>query len=231
MATMEQIFVRGPVQDPAARESEVPFACPVDPDGWGHLVALVRANDPDGMERLYALFSRGIRFVLWHHLGAENLDDHVHDAFLVVVQAIQRGDLRDPDRLLGFIHTIVRRHIAHQIRGNVAERRSRVEWEPVAGVLHDARPDPERALQHEEECAIMRRVLQEMPPRDREVLTRFYLLEESVESICRELELSETQFRLLKSRAKARFAEAGKKRMQHLSLASYLRTRLFGRGA
>ena len=33
------------------------------------------------------------------------------------------------------------------------------------------------------------------------------------EEICRDLELTETQFRLIKSRAKARFGEMGKRRL------------------
>jgi RNA polymerase sigma-70 factor (ECF subfamily) len=42
-------------------------------------------------------------------------------------------------------------------------------------------------------------------------LTRFYLKEQPQEQICREMDLSETQFRLLKSRAKAKFGEIGRK--------------------
>jgi RNA polymerase sigma-70 factor, ECF subfamily len=47
----------------------------------------------------------------------------------------------------------------------------------------------------------------------REILTRFYLQEESQEEICAVMILTETQFRLLKSRAKSRFGELGKKKL------------------
>ncbi len=43
-----------------------------------------------------------------------------------------------------------------------------------------------------------------MRPRDREVLVRFYVQEQDAAEICRTMDLTETQFRLLKSRAKAR---------------------------
>ncbi len=49
--------------------------------------------------------------------------------------------------------------------------------------------------------------------RDREILTRFYLMEQSQQQICDQMCLTETQFRLLKSRAKARFGELGKRRL------------------
>jgi DNA-directed RNA polymerase specialized sigma subunit len=56
-------------------------------------------------------------------------------------------------------------------------------------------------------------VLRSVSMRDREILTRFYLMEQSQEEICIEMNLSETQFRLLKSRAKARFGELGRKKL------------------
>ena len=56
-------------------------------------------------------------------------------------------------------------------------------------------------------------VLRSISVRDREILTRFYLMEETQEEICEEMNLSDTQFRLLKSRAKARFGELGRKRL------------------
>ena len=46
--------------------------------------------------------------------------------------------------------------------------------------------------------------LSTMRQRERDVLVRFYLNEQPAADICRDMELTETQFRLLKSRAKAR---------------------------
>src|SRR4051794_2028946 len=73
---------------------------------WIALVAQIKAGDDAGLEHLYKLFSRGIRYYLCRHLGPEELDDRVHDTFLVVVQAVQKGDLREPERLMGFVRTI-----------------------------------------------------------------------------------------------------------------------------
>ena len=78
------------------------------------------------MEELYQIFSRGIRFHLCRQLGPQELDDKVHDTFLIVVQAIQRGELREPDRLMGFVRTIVRRQIAAYIEELVHNRRETV---------------------------------------------------------------------------------------------------------
>jgi uncharacterized protein (DUF2384 family) len=57
---------------------------------------------------------------------------------------------------------------------------------------------------HEE---IARQILESFSRRDREALIRFYLEEQVPEQICREMSLTEAQFRLIKSRAKAQFRE------------------------
>jgi RNA polymerase sigma factor (sigma-70 family) len=91
--------------------------------------------------------------------------------------------------------------------------------------IADPRGNPEEAAIFRQRVDLIRRVLGELAERDREILTRFYLHEESQEEICSEMALTETQFRLLKSRAKARFGELGKKKLAHNALhAFFLRT-------
>jgi len=74
--------------------------------GWVDLVERIRSSETDGLAELYLLFSKGIRFYLCRQLGPQELDDKVHDTFVVVVQAIRRGELREPQRLMGFVRTI-----------------------------------------------------------------------------------------------------------------------------
>ena len=187
-------------------------APPASPSSWALLVERIREADPLAVEELYGLFSRGIRFYLWRHLGPQDLDDRVHDAFLAVMQAIQAGDLREPERLLGFVRTVVRRQVATQIDNAVHARRSRFSHDVLA-TLHDRETGPEEAAMHRENQDLAMRILRSIPARDREVLIRFYLREQTADEICRDLGLTETQFRLLKSRAKARFGELGKARL------------------
>jgi DNA-directed RNA polymerase specialized sigma24 family protein len=51
----------------------------------------------------------------------------------------------------------------------------------------------------------MKQALADISPREREILARYYLLEQSREEICCDMELSENQFRSLKSRVKLSF--------------------------
>jgi RNA polymerase sigma factor (sigma-70 family) len=78
--------------------------------------------------------------------------------------------------------------------------------------LSDHQPDPERQVIEQESQDVAFRMLGGLPKRDREVLVRFYLEEQSAQEICRDLKLTETQFRLIKSRAKARYGELGRRR-------------------
>ena len=50
--------------------------------GWVELVSRIRSGESDGMEELYDLFSKGIRFYLCRQLGPQELDDKVHDTFV-----------------------------------------------------------------------------------------------------------------------------------------------------
>jgi len=179
------------------------------------LVSRIRDDHIDtqaqGLEDLYKLFSQGIRFYLRRHLPPQELDDKVHDAFILVVKAIRQGELREPARLMGFVYAIVRRQVAAHIDKAVHSRMEHVDFDSRAW-LKDSRRDPEESILFQERRDLISRVLAEIPVRDREILTRFYLHEQSPEQICSDMELSPTQFRLLKSRAKIRFGELGKKK-------------------
>lgn len=191
---------------------------------WVELVNRIHSGQSDGMEDLYRLFSKGIRYYLCRQLGPQELDDKVHDTFLVVVQAIRRGELREPQRLMGFVRTIVRRQVAAHIDKVVHDRREQMEFDASVRVI-DPHENPEETAIFHQRADLIRRVLGELCPRDREILTRFYLYEQSQNQICTEMSLTETQFRLLKSRAKARFGELGKKKLAQKTLqAVSLRT-------
>jgi len=179
---------------------------------WGTLVAQIKAGEDAGMEQLYKLFSRGIRYYLCRQLGPQELEDKVHDTFLIVVNAIRRGDLREPERLMGFVRTVVRRQVAAYIEQAVHNRKEQTDLESGVAVA-DRKDNPEQEAMIQQKAELMKSVLSCLSERDRDILVRFYLLEQTQEQICREMSLTETQFRLLKSRAKAKFGEIGRKKL------------------
>src|SRR5450432_3281803 len=93
---------------------------------WAQVVERIRQGDDAAMEELYAYFGKGVRYFLLRTLGGDELDDRVHDVFIVVAAAIRNGELRDPARLMGYVRTVVRRTIAGVIQDNVNSKVSYV---------------------------------------------------------------------------------------------------------
>jgi RNA polymerase sigma-70 factor (ECF subfamily) len=199
------------IADDESRQAKKDHPVTPPPPDWAALVNRIRDGDSDAMAELYTIFAKGIRYFLLRNLGPDDLDDKVHDCFVIVAQAIRNGDLREPERLMGYVRTIVKRQIAASIDIAVQQRRNRVDFEDSMFSISDWRENPERSVIARQRAEIARKVLNGVSRRDREILNRFYVLEQSQEQICADMELSYNQFRLLKSRAKARFGELGKR--------------------
>jgi RNA polymerase sigma-70 factor, ECF subfamily len=225
MVATQQRLSPAPVSDsieqtPEAREKPSgPGA--YSPVEWSVLVGQIKAGQDAGMEHLYKLFSRGIRYYLCRQLGPQELEDKVHDTFLIVVNAIKRGDLREPERLMGFVRTVVRRQVAAYIENAVHVRREQADLETGIAVV-DRKQNPEQEAMLREKAQLMKSALDALSKRDRDILIRFYLKEQSQEQICKEMALTETQFRLLKSRAKAKFGDIGRKKLASSGIISVL---------
>jgi RNA polymerase sigma-70 factor (ECF subfamily) len=183
-----------------------------DPD-WSAVVARIREGDQSAEVELYRVFSRGIRFFIMRQLGPDGLEDNVHNSFIETLRAIRRGQLQDPQRLMGFVRTIVRRKIAESIGMRVIERSRLCSFEePFVANIPTSKATPEALAIEKERVQQVRAAVAKMPGRDRDILTRFYVMDQSKEQICEEMKLTETQFRLIKSRTKAKLTAA----TQHL---------------
>src|ERR1700689_1231087 len=113
------------------------------PPDWSSLVSGVRDGDSAAMAELYLIFAKGIRYFLLRNLGPDELDDKVHDCFVIVTQAIQNGDLREPERLMGYVRTVVKRQIAASIDIAVQQRRNRVDFGECLFHLSHCRGNPQ----------------------------------------------------------------------------------------
>jgi RNA polymerase sigma-70 factor, ECF subfamily len=176
---------------------------------WTELVERARRGDAAAVESLYELFSQGVRFHLCRSVPRQDLEDRVHDCFIAVLAAIRHGRLREPERLMGFIKTIVQRNVAAHIGEAVQERRH----EPASPHLIDWQRNPEQVAVAQQQQDLAQAALCRVAPRDRELLVRFYLENESREQICASMGLTFDQFRMAKCRAKARFGQIGKRRL------------------
>lgn len=179
---------------------------------WVDLVRRISRDETDGFQELYEVLSKGYRYFFQRQLGVQDVDDRIHDCFLQVVRAIRTGKLREPQRLLGFVRVVAQRDVYKQIEIRTQSRKNhQVEHDTP---LED--PGACQAARYQERRDLIQRILSELSERDRQILIRFYIYEQRREQICLEMNLTETQFRLLKSRAKARFGQLGRRKTSPL---------------
>jgi hypothetical protein len=101
--------------------------------------------------------------------------------------------------------------VVDSVRGSVRQGPAAL---PAADALR--KPNAEAAK-------IARAVLAAMPEHDREALMRYYLGEQPADQICESLRITPKQLHLVKSQAKARFCELGRKRAKRAPVDSRAR--------
>jgi RNA polymerase sigma-70 factor (ECF subfamily) len=166
------------------------------------IVCAIQAGCPDAQEQLYDLLSRGMRILISRRLAPQDVDDVLHTSFIAVVAAIRSNRIDRPEALIGYARTIVNRQIFAAIGSYVRGR-----TQETADASHIDLPvysTPELDYIDDERREHVRKCIEQLRPMDREILYRFYVLEQSKEEICHDLKLTETAFRLAKSRAKAK---------------------------
>jgi RNA polymerase sigma-70 factor (ECF subfamily) len=176
------------------------------------LVQRVQMGDPGGMLDLYEYLLIGLRPYLARQLRPQDFRDKIHNIFVDVVLALQQGQLRDPERLMGFARTIARRKVSCYIDAAAADRRNHVEIGSLFALASPA-ATPEQEMLTREQRELVRLTLSRLSDREAEILSRFYLQEQTEIQIRSEMDLTHTQYRLLKWRSKARFEQLSRKRM------------------
>jgi RNA polymerase sigma factor (sigma-70 family) len=161
---------------------------------------------------LYECLSSGLRPYLARQLRPQDYRDKIHNIFVDVLVAIQHGQLRDPERLMGFARTIARRRVSLYIDAAASARRNNVEIGSLFGLASPS-ATPEQEMVSLEQNELVRLTLTRLPEREAEILSRFYLQEQTEVQIRSEMDLTHTQYRLLKWRSKARFEQLSRKQI------------------
>lgn len=151
---------------------------------WKVVVDQIRQGGPAGEDVLYQNLHSGARLFLRRRLGTSGVDDKVHDLFVTIVKTIRRGELREPGRLMSFVHTVLDRQLNQEVSRIVRRRETTFGIETVTEVS-DSGLTPEQQTLAQEKIALMKQVLREMADWNFEILSRSYLLEQQPERICR----------------------------------------------
>ena len=171
----------------------------------GELVRRIQSGDRQAETLLVQRFSRGLLYILRNVVGDEARAQDLHqDTFAVVIQKARDGQIRDPERVSGFIRSTAKNLAVGETRKDI-RRQTFTNHDAV-----DCTPHPGRCayceLEREQKSQIVRDLLEELRmPRDRELLARFYLADEDKEDICQDLDLTAAHFDRVLYRARQRF--------------------------
>jgi RNA polymerase sigma-70 factor (ECF subfamily) len=137
-------------------------------------------------------------------------DDLLQDTLALTLTKIRQGEVREPERLAGFVRSLARNLWIADRRKEaryVALDDGEEEESPVRQIA-DPGPAPSDLALANEEAKQVRRLLSEMRfDRDRQLLQRFYLGEQSREQICEDLDLEPERFNQLIFRARERLRD------------------------
>jgi RNA polymerase sigma-70 factor (ECF subfamily) len=187
-----------------------------DPGNSADLVSRIRTGDQQAETELVERFGRGVLMILRRSTrNAGVSDDLYQDTFRIALEKVRQGDLRDSAKLGAFICSVARNLIIEYFR-RTARHENLTEMAESERPPHFA-PDQLEAMLQKEKAAIVRQVINELPTdRDRQVLFRFYVVEDEKENICADLGLTSLHFNRVLHRARERYRELYEKALSRM---------------
>lgn len=171
------------------------------------LVRRIREGEAAAEEEMVERYSWGLTFLLRRLTGDQaRADDLYQETFRLVIEKVRAGELREPEKLSAFVQQLARNLFIADCRKST--RHPTVGGHPAVEASADSGPGPLQRLLARENAAIVRRLLAELePPRDREILLRFFVAERPKEEICADLGLSSLHFNRVLYRARQRLKD------------------------
>lgn len=167
----------------------------------------VRRGDDAAVSFLYYELRRWAGVLGSSGLRPEDSEDILSDTFVAVVDGIRDGHLRNSAALFGFARTILSRMMAEHKRRALRETNGAETAQSDLPADFQTCNPARRVLAHERSDVFLKAFLS-LDAKNREILTRSYIKGQDKQEIVESMRLTETQYRLLKSRAKARLARA-----------------------
>jgi RNA polymerase sigma-70 factor (ECF subfamily) len=168
----------------------------------------------------------GLRTQLARVTGsAELASDLLQDAVVTALQKLRAGQISDPAHLDGYVYRVALNHLRNYRRKDRSHTANSEELAEPVESTESSRPVKE--LEADQWARLVKQLLREVPlARDRELLVRFYLHEESKQELCQAFGLTELHFNRVIHRARDRFRELlqrrGLSKSDFLSIAGIL---------
>jgi RNA polymerase sigma-70 factor (ECF subfamily) len=156
------------------------------------------------IESLLVTHYPGLRLLLVRRVGDPALAaDLLNQAVCVTLQKWQAGRIENPPQIAGYVFQVAL-NLFRNHRRQMSERpEKRVEPERLETLTEEA--EPSENCSRDEIVVRLRDTIGGLgAPRDRAILTRFYLDEEEKSTICRDMGLDLQQFHRVLHRARTR---------------------------
>lgn len=181
------------------------------------LIELVRRiieRDPHAEEEMILRYKDGATQIIYQIVRNWSVtEDLCQETLMKALAKIRRGEVREPEKLSGFVCGIAKFSAIEYVRKMRASMK--IEATDIMDQIPDPLPDPAEQLLDKERAETVRKVINELKvPRDREILFRYYILEEGKDMICSDLNLTREQFSSIICRAHQRY------KALHLKLAN-----------
>jgi RNA polymerase sigma-70 factor (ECF subfamily) len=163
----------------------------------------LREGDPTVEQHFFSYFSKMLLIKLRSRLRSpESVDDVRQETFLRVLRAIRTEDgIHSAERLGSYVNSVCNFVLFEYYRSGKRED----PMEEGAADPPDRTIDLHGALVTEETRQFVRRILDQMDRKDRELLTAIFLEERDKNDICRQFAVDRDYLRVLLYRAKAQF--------------------------
>jgi len=166
-------------------------------------VERLRDGDPPTEHHFVAYFEHLLRIKLRSRmLTNDKVEDLRQETFIRVIAALRReGGVRQPDRFGAFVNSVCNNVLLEYYRSsgrNQPMENSHLE-------IPDKVLDLEGMLVTKQSSERVRRILEGMPRRDRDLLRAIFLEEKDKDVVCREFGVDRDYLRVLLHRAKDKF--------------------------
>ncbi len=165
-------------------------------------VERLRSGDPSTEQHFVAYFDQLLRIKLRSRmLTSDKVEDLRQETFIRVIAAVRKDGVRQPERFGAFVNSICNNVLLEHYRSSAKNQ----PMEEVYMEIPDKILDLEGMLVIKESAQQVRRILDGMPKRDRDLLRAIFLEEKEKDTVCRELGVDREYLRVLVHRAKDKF--------------------------
>lgn len=169
------------------------------------LARRIAAGDRAAEGVLWMRYARGLRIIIARQARDDTLaQDIVQDAFRIAIGHLRAGRLENPAAISGYLRGIALNVLSDTRRG--AHREVPLDPDLADSLPMEGMRSPYDAISQDERQRIVRQLINELPvARDRDLLWRYYVLDEEKAQLCRDLNLTTEHFDRVLHRAKVRF--------------------------